>query len=217
MRLLLLFILLSTSVFSYESIDSVSVFQENGESKVFIRLKGIYLGSTLTRVENKFVPNDTLTEIDLYVRYCEGALAYDYKDTVVLLDGVIYPEQFNLDINFYHDTNTVYTFPPTSCHIHTGFSLQFTYSLSISDIASTSEELLQKEFLIYPNPASNEISIQTELKILNQEFVITDQLGKIVHSGRYKPKLSVSHLARGQYFFILRTEKYVYRRKFMIE
>lgn len=216
MKLLLLFLLFSTSVLSYSSIDSVSVFQENGEKKVFIRLKGIFLGSTLTRLADEFVSNDTLAKIDLYVRYCEGALGYDYKDTVVVLNDAIYPEVFNLDINFYHDTNTVYT-SPTSCHIHNYPDLKSTYSLSISDIASTSTEQLEQAFMIYPNPASNEISIQTEANIINEEFVITDQLGKVVKRGLYEPKINVNHLSRGQYFFILRTEKYIYRRKFMIE
>lgn len=208
----------STSVLSYHTFDSVSVFQENGEDKVYVRIKGYYLGSTLTRMDKEFVSSDTLTQISFYVKNCTGALADNYiVDTVLVLDSLVYPPEFNLRINLFYDTNTVFYDPPINCDIYYSPWLAVYYYMTISDIASTSEELLQKEFLIFPNPVSNEISIKTKANIINQDYYITDQLGKVVHSGRYKPKISVNHLSRGQYFFILRTEKYIYRRKFMVE
>lgn len=218
MKLLLLFLLISTSVLSWHTFDGVSVFQENGENKIYVRIKGYYLGSTLTRMNEEYISSDTLTQINVYVKMCEGALADNYiVDTVLVLDPLVYPSEFNLRINLFYDTNTVFYDPPLNCPIYSSPWLAVYYYMTISDIASTPEEFLQQEFLIFPNPASNEISIQTKANILNEEFVITDQLGKVVHSGRYKPKIDVTNLSKGQYFFILRTEKHIYRRKFMVE
>ncbi|RFC54224.1 T9SS type A sorting domain-containing protein [Brumimicrobium aurantiacum] len=217
MKLLLFFLSISTSVLSYNTFDSVSVFQENGENKVYFKLKGIYLGSTIRRVESEFVASDTLTKIDVYTKFCEGALANNYWDTVVVLDQAIYPPEFNLRINVFYDTNTVFSTPPENCPIYHSPWLAFWYPLSIDEIASTTEAQLEKDFLIYPNPASGFITIQTDAHILNEEYIITDPLGKMVRKGKYKPKIDISELSKGQYFFILRTEKYIYRRKFMVE
>ncbi len=58
------------------------------------------------------------------------------------------------------------------------------------------------QFKIYPNPASNEISIELQQLPQNVSYQIFDQLGKMVKKGNLKDfstKLSISDLSKGLY------------------
>ena len=63
---------------------------------------------------------------------------------------------------------------------------------------------LQNELLIYPNPASTEITISTPIKFTDVKIV--NSIGQIVQETKYNATVSVVELARGIYFLQLFNE-----------
>lgn len=216
MKLVLLFVMISTSVFSYDKIDSVSIYEENDSTKIFIQISGERLSSTYSKIEDYFIANDTLTQIDLYIKHCEGPIANVTHDTVLALDNLIYPELFNLEVNMYYDTNTVYATPPMVCQIYNVPFLADQYEMSISEQTATINEYSNiDDFILYPNPASREISIQLNKNIEISRYIITDKLGRTISDGAFEKIVDVNKLPVGQYIIYLYHQNGVLSRRFV--
>lgn len=72
------------------------------------------------------------------------------------------------------------------------------------------DEMAQAPFLLYPNPASDNITIQTSGKSSSESFIITDLRGReVLHGKLASPKttLDVSGLSRGSYLIQLENGK----------
>ena len=66
-------------------------------------------------------------------------------------------------------------------------------------------EIEGKDLLVYPNPTSNTITIQSDDPIFN-EFQIYDQLGRAVHRSQlsgYFTEIDLSHLSQGSYIILV--------------
>lgn len=216
MKLLLFFVFVSTSVLSYDKIDSVAIFEEDDSTKIFIQISGVRLDSEYTRIEDSFFASDTLTQIDLYIKHCDGPVANVMHDTILALDNLVYPDLFNLKVNMYYDTNTVYTTPPMICPIYNVPDLQDQHEISISEqTASVYDHNINTDLIIYPNPASDEVSFQINKNIQISHFEIADNLGRSLSKGAFKEIINVQNLPKGQYFIYLHHLNGVLSRRFV--
>lgn len=84
--------------------------------------------------------------------------------------------------------------------------LNYTYSLHVLKQADASvSELADDKFIIFPNPAKNEIEIQLKNNYEGEvKIEIVDEIGRVVVNTLYKKdsnkKINVSHLKDGVYF-----------------
>ncbi|MFZ4402333.1 MAG: LamG-like jellyroll fold domain-containing protein, partial [Bacteroidales bacterium] len=71
-------------------------------------------------------------------------------------------------------------------------------SLGINDLDN------KNNFLIYPNPANNEINVEINQNLIGSAYTITDQIGKIVLSGKLATEnttIQLGNLSGGIYLF----------------
>jgi hypothetical protein len=63
---------------------------------------------------------------------------------------------------------------------------------------------IQSNFYIYPNPAQNFINIKADTKLIGENYIIYDNLGKSVLSGKITSEntsVELGSLSSGIYFF----------------
>lgn len=75
-----------------------------------------------------------------------------------------------------------------------------------------SKAIKQKELVIYPNPAKDEISINSTEKFT--DFSMMNLTGQIVKKGSFDQKINVSELKKGIYFLSLKSKEATEIRKF---
>ena len=83
--------------------------------------------------------------------------------------------------------------------------------LNFENHSSFSENIL----LLYPNPASNQIQLETEGLI--KSVLVADVNGKAVEVNRSNKVIDISNLSSGLYFIQVETENGVFREKFVKE
>lgn len=94
--------------------------------------------------------------------------------------------------------NTTYSYEVKAWHTTTGYSNPSnTLSIVIGDNPTGISEINNTKIKLYPNPASNELSIQSEEII--KEVLIYNSQGKLVKT-ETKNTIDVSDLAKGIYF-----------------
>jgi hypothetical protein len=79
-------------------------------------------------------------------------------------------------------------------------TLTFTNTLVLDDF------ILTKEMIVYPNPASDIISVKINPRLLGQNYKITDQVGRIVLKDKLQSEItsiSINELPIGIYFFTI--------------
>ncbi len=99
-----------------------------------------------------------------------------------------------------------------------GCSGQAVQSILVDDCAGLTE-LTQNGIIIYPNPASNVITIQTQNKV---DFTMYAEDGKLVYSlntieGNTTAQVQVSHLAKGVYFMHFTQENQTMVQKVVVQ
>ena len=104
------------------------------------------------------------------------------------------------------------------------FSENFSNAIGTCNFVGINEEDSDLFFMIYPNPASDDIYIQSKHLTFKRENVptILDLNGKqifipilYINSNTYK--LDVSTLMKGMYFITIKTDKCIVRKKLVIE
>ncbi len=97
------------------------------------------------------------------------------------------------------------------------------YKLSLDDFVNVHDFLAQKEeLIIYPNPVSNLLFVDTQPNILSSDYIIYDMNGNIVHKGNAgmlsgKMEIDVSELPTGNYILVINDEAGKLRGKFVKE
>ncbi|MFM7588261.1 MAG: T9SS type A sorting domain-containing protein, partial [Bacteroidota bacterium] len=67
-----------------------------------------------------------------------------------------------------------------------------------------------KPFLVYPNPAQDQINIQVNQNVIGSSVVLFDPLGKVVFSDTIRQThfpLEIGNLARGAYILYIKDER----------
>ena len=74
---------------------------------------------------------------------------------------------------------------------------------------------------IYPNPATNMLTLKSQLPIFNSQFIITDVLGNEVYhqpiNNSSQSSIDISQLNNGIYFYQIKNDKETMRGKFVVE
>ena len=76
------------------------------------------------------------------------------------------------------------------------------------------DENVKSNFVVYPNPASSKINASITESMIGSEYLIIDQLGKIVSTGKFERNLSsidISSLSEGIYILSSGTAKKMFR------
>lgn len=76
--------------------------------------------------------------------------------------------------------------------------------VTISGITDISGKTKEKHFVIYPNPASDQITVKLNSDLLGADYEITDQRGRVVLRGKLNNRsenIDISSFAKGMYMF----------------
>ncbi|MDG2152402.1 MAG: T9SS type A sorting domain-containing protein [Crocinitomicaceae bacterium] len=117
-----------------------------------------------------------------------GFLTYHVEQVRDLEPGV----EITNDADIYFDKNLPITTNTTIHRIYEGF---------VSMLGIQNLEIEGKDLMVYPNPTSQMITIQSEDPIFN-DFQIYDQMGRSVYRGAlrgFSTEVSLQHLSKGSY------------------
>jgi hypothetical protein len=117
-----------------------------------------------------------------------GFVTYHVEQVPDLAPGTV----INNDADIYFDFNAPITTNTTMHRIFEGF-------VSVLNLQDLSKE--KKQFILYPNPTSSEITISSE-KFSNEAYTLCDQMGRVVCSGKLTgttTNISLSSLSKGIY------------------
>ncbi|MDB3905503.1 T9SS type A sorting domain-containing protein [Crocinitomicaceae bacterium] len=134
-----------------------------------------------------YLPDSAANQIE-----SNGFLTYHVEQVRDLEPGV----EITNDADIYFDKNLPITTNTTIHRIYEGF---------VSILGIENLKIEGKDLTVFPNPASQMITIQSEDPIYN-EFKIFDQLGRPVHYGQLKgfsTEFSINHLSKGSYIIVV--------------
>ena len=117
-----------------------------------------------------------------------GFVTFHVEQVPDLAPGTV----INNDADIYFDFNAPITTNTTMHRIFEGF-------VSVLNLQDLSKG--KKQFILYPNPTSSEITITSE-KFSNEAYTLCDQMGRVVGSGKLSgttTSISLSSLSKGIY------------------
>ena len=117
-----------------------------------------------------------------------GFVTFHVEQVPDLAPGTV----INNDADIYFDFNAPITTNTTMHRIFEGF-------VSVLNLQDLSKG--KKQFILYPNPTSSEITITSE-KFSNEAYTLCDQMGRVVGSGKLSgtnTTISLSSLSKGIY------------------
>lgn len=125
-------------------------------------------------------------------------------DSIVSLDLTVHPiEAISLDSTVFDSFNwngTVYTTSGTYTQFFTSsFGCDSSVTINLTVLQSGLAEEV-KHFGIYPNPATDQITINTDVSLIGKTYLVFDQAGKVVLKGSINStstSLSVSNFSNG--------------------
>ncbi|WP_299675471.1 T9SS type A sorting domain-containing protein [uncultured Dokdonia sp.] len=86
---------------------------------------------------------------------------------------------------------------------------------NLSDVLST-EEVLQSQFSIYPNPTSTSVTIQIDQNNILEKVTIYNNLGQLIKTS-IETTIDTSNLSKGMYILELTTNQGKASKKLIIE
>jgi hypothetical protein len=121
-------------------------------------------------------------------------------------------------VNYSWNTNGVYTFNFIN---PTGTTVSTYNSTAPCKISTANNEVESTEFMVYPNPTTDEINISLEnsLKASNiKQVLILNVAGqKVYQSNIFQKNISISSYSPGLYFLQLKTDENIHVKKIIIE
>lgn len=78
------------------------------------------------------------------------------------------------------------------------------------------EQKLSNLMVLYPNPASTQVTIQTPESIVIQHISIIDNLGRTIAQPKAHSTIEISELSNGFYTMILSTNSGIIQKKFEV-
>lgn len=126
---------------------------------------------------------------------------------------------------------TTYTFtdntPPSGINVYqvrvlkgtpclpTKATFAYSYSNTIQTGTDGINEDQYQPFVIFPNPADDQLTIKTNRELLDETFIISDPTGRMVLSGKLSSEISnldISGLSAGSYILVIgQKNKYPYK------
>lgn len=176
-------------------------FHYNNNLLDSVTIDELVQGAMRGKLESKFNSSGQLVQFDFY--------EIDQNDELIPSDRYFFKHNSQGEINevielFYDDNNNVYE-----------LSASWKYYRRVNSNISTPEEskaIQKKDLVIYPNPAKDEISINSTEKF--NEFSIMNLTGQVVKAGKFDQKINVSELGKGIYLISLKSKESTEIRKF---
>jgi hypothetical protein len=111
-------------------------------------------------------------------------------------DGIYIGGEFNLTVDFDPDITQIYNLTAPTGDL---------FLLKLFQQSSAGISIHEKNNLsLSPNPTTSKISVKSSLELIGKEFIIYDQLGKEVKSGKITSEdteIDLSNLTEGMYLF----------------
>jgi hypothetical protein len=216
----LLFLLFKANVGFGASFDSVAVFVDNGETKVYFRAYSYYSNTfmTLNRIEEDFTYSDSTFQFELFFRPCRGPLMDTYFDTILTVDPTFIQlfGMVNIRLVITGDTSSLYD-PILGCG---GSSFTDEYrdtTITISDqLANVFQDEVSENTLLFPNPATSEVKVISASNVVFNELVIVDQSGREIRREPFEEVIDVRELSEGLYVLFLHFPNGVVRKRFIV-
>jgi hypothetical protein len=204
----MLFLFLSKASFGGASFDSVAVFVDNGETKVYFRAYSYYSNTfmTLNRIEEDVTYSDTTFQFELFFRPCQGPILDTYFDTILTVDPA-FTQLFgivNIRLVLTGDTTSMFD-PLLGCSGWTNVTLLYSNTtITISDqLADVFKDEVSENTRLFPNPASSEVKVISASNVMFNELVIVDQSGREIRREPFEEVIDVRELSEGLYVLFL--------------
>ncbi len=199
-------------------VDSVKTNYFSSPPTVKIYGKAGYTGFEINYIDS-YLDANNVVNINVFWTYCANGFptSYIYYD---ITEGITFshPQEFDIRINNILDSTTVgvdsngcVTNGILDTCLMTTYFFPYGYNVSLS-------ELTEESISVSPNPARDEIHVQTSEAEQIQQLVLQDITGKEVK--RVVGNVSimdVNELPSGTYFLLVETKRGVFRKKVMIK
>ncbi len=207
MKTILFFLCFFSNLLYSQYITGLSLTQ-NGNNQLKANLK-VYLptaGNFLSSTTN--VEQNTITLSSCYYITDFGAISNLENDFLIDLPN---NGNFTLIVNMYSSIN------PILCNyenLEDTVSLNFTTPIN-GTVSLNTNEINNKEFLIYPIPVKDVLNFDIKEKITSLK--IFDASGKLVYQNHEvnTKKIDVSNLKNGTYFLEIKTGQEIFYKKIM--
>jgi YVTN family beta-propeller protein len=177
---------------------------------------------------NFFLYPDTSVQHHYYIiNYATGVqpLHYLWSWGDGNTDTIAYPSHTYLDSGVYticlsitDSTGCTSTFCDSSYHIMRTSNYMVTVNIISNIMTATKTETDNNAISVYPNPATNSLTLNSQLSILNSQLLITDVFGRTVcHQSitNSQTTIDISQLSNGVYFYQVIGGKETVRGKFV--
>ena len=204
----LLFLLFKANVGFGASFDSVAVFVNNGETKVYFRAYSYYSNTfmTLNRIEEDFTYSDSTFQFELFFRPCRGPIMDTYFDTILTVDPTFIQlfGMVNIRLVLTGDTTSMFD-PLLGCSGWTNVTTQYSNTtITISDqLANVFQDEVSENTLLFPSPATSEVKVISASNVVFNEIVIVDQSGREIRREPFEEVIDVRELSEGLYVLFL--------------
>jgi hypothetical protein len=172
-----------------------------------------------TSLEGLFCENNLLTSLDV-TQNTLLSIFFCYNNLLTSLDVrngnnanfVMFQAYLNVGLNCIYVDNKNATY--LSSWNKDASTFWANDSLDCQMIISVDEYSLENSLSVYPNPTSNQLSIDTELEI--NEITIIDITGKLIKTTKQNTStINVADLSNGIYFIKIITDKGTLTKKFV--
>ncbi|HMI05983.1 MAG TPA: T9SS type A sorting domain-containing protein, partial [Flavobacterium sp.] len=92
-------------------------------------------------------------------------------------------------------------------------SISECFTVTEADLGTESQDIPKNSILLFPNPASNKITLQTSLQIA--QITVVNMLGQIVLKTGNTKEIEVSKLTPGHYILTAQTQSGIWKGKFI--
>jgi Secretion system C-terminal sorting domain len=199
-------------------VDSVKTNYFSSTPTVRVYGHADYSGYDLSYIDSYLDANNVVS-INIFWKYCVNGFIgtntyYDITEDI----SFPHPQEFDIRINNIMDTSTTgtnsngcTTYDVLDTCLMSTYFFPYGYNVSLS-------ELTEESISVSPNPARDEIHVQMTEAEQIQQLVLQDITGKEVKRvvGNVS-KMDVYELSPGTYFLLIRTKRWVFRKKVMIE
>ena len=159
-----------------------------------------------------------ISSVQQFCDNCQGGWFWEVDSMSFVPSHCIYPGQtelIHITITVICKENPDTTYLPSTMYVITSVGVQYCHILLNEDLIQTVNELDQARFRLYPNPASNIITIETSSKGSLSIFNLSGQ--ELLQQKITEPttRIDIGNLPNGVYFVRVTGESSVQQRKFI--
>lgn len=214
--LLYLYLLISSIGFNQTlTLDSLYVSDYGSPEAIEVTVVSTY-ANTFSYIGSNYTINEN--EIDLSVCYYISSWSQPAVTTITKKLYVFIPTNitdFVLNFNLYNSQSA------TSCDYYEHLdSANLSFSMPLTDTVFLSNSNFQENkdlsFTVYPNPAQNELNINSKEKTI-ESIQLFNVLGeKVLESNSSQSNVDLTNVQNGIYFLVIKTDEGILKKKIMV-